>query len=181
MSAVYLSCPTLGHQLDAGAMQVQEKEIQQIFCAVAELQNTEDARIPLTYITCQKRHMTRLFPGERSASERNGNVLPGAQIPFFPLYGAHCHETSIYTTCLPPLLPPIANSLGTMTCLAVHRLAWATPLVWRSPSWCGDSACILCTDLLGDLDSQQVCEAGLMAQGLWWMLTSRTSGSSTSS
>ena len=33
--------------------------------------------IPLTYIICQKRHMMRLFPGERGAGDRNGNVLPG--------------------------------------------------------------------------------------------------------
>lgn len=58
-------------------MQVQEKEIPQISAAIVELQKTEGAMIPLTYIICQKRHMTRLFPGERSASDRNGNVLPG--------------------------------------------------------------------------------------------------------
>ncbi len=58
-------------------MQVQEQEIPQIFAAIAELQKTEGAMIPLTYIICQKRHMTRLFPGERGAGDRNGNVLPG--------------------------------------------------------------------------------------------------------
>ena len=65
-------------------MQVQELEIPQIFTAIAELQRTEDAMIPLTYIICKKRHMTRLFPGEHGAGDRNGNVLPGAQILPFP-------------------------------------------------------------------------------------------------
>ncbi len=61
-----------------GAVQVQEMEIQQIFAAVAELQQTEKAMIPLTYIVCQKRHMTRLWPGDRNMGDRNGNALPGA-------------------------------------------------------------------------------------------------------
>ena len=70
-----------------GAMQVQEMEIQQIFAAVAELQQTEKAMIPLTYIVCQKRHMTRLWPGDRNTGDRNGkctarcSYLP--RMPFF--------------------------------------------------------------------------------------------------
>ena len=62
---------------DCGNEQVQEAEIPQVFAAVAELQRSEAAGIPVTYIVCQKRHMTRLFPGERGAGDRNGNVLPG--------------------------------------------------------------------------------------------------------
>ena len=64
---------------------MQEKEIPQISAAIVELQQTESAMIPLTYIICQKRHMTRLFPGERAASDRNGNVLPGI-----------CHRSSCH-------------------------------------------------------------------------------------
>ena len=59
---------------------MQELEIPQILAAVSELQKTEAAAIPLTYIICQKRHMTRLFPAEKGAGDRNGNVLPGAPL-----------------------------------------------------------------------------------------------------
>ena len=61
-------------------LQVQEMEIPQILAAVSELQKTEAAAIPLTYIICQKRHMTRLFPAQQGAGDRNGNVLPGAPL-----------------------------------------------------------------------------------------------------
>lgn len=59
------------------AVQVRQAEIPQIFSAVAELQQSAAARIPLTYIVCQKRHKTRLFPGEAAAADPKGNVLSG--------------------------------------------------------------------------------------------------------
>ena len=71
---------------------MQEQEIPQIFAAIAELQQTEGAMIPLTYIICQKRHMTRLFPGERGAGDRNGNVLPGNLHILFYLQLLQCYE-----------------------------------------------------------------------------------------
>ncbi len=61
--------------------QVQEVEIPQILAAVAEIQGGQEFAIPLTYVVCQKRHNTRLFPAQPSEGDRAGNVLPGTQSP----------------------------------------------------------------------------------------------------
>jgi eukaryotic translation initiation factor 2C len=35
---------------------------------------------PITFVVVQKRHATRLFPGDRAGEDRSGNTLPGTVI-----------------------------------------------------------------------------------------------------